>query len=396
VTLTNVVINDPLTGSVDLTVTPSTLAPNQTGTATATYTTTQADVNDGQVLNTATATGEDPGGDTVEDTDDETIQGPKQEPDITLVKTANPQTYSSVGQTITYTFSVTNTGNVTLTNVVINDPLTESVDLAVSPSTLQPNQTGTVTATYTITQADIDAGQVLNTATATGEDPNDNPVEDTDDETINAVLDPKISLVKTADPQSYENTGETITYNFTVTNTGNVTLTDVVINDPLTGSVDLAVTPSTLAPTEVGTATATYTTTQADIDAGQILNTATATGKDPDGDPVYDTDDETIDGPERLPAITLVKSADPITYVSAGDVITYTFTVTNSGNVTLTDVVIDDPLTGSVDLAVTPSTLTPAEIGTATATYTITQTDIHNGQVLNTATATGKDPDGDP
>jgi uncharacterized repeat protein (TIGR01451 family) len=314
VTLTNVVINDPLTGSVDLAVTPSTLAPTQTGTATATYAITQADIDAGQVLNTATATGEDPGGDTVEDTDDETIQGPKQEPAITVVKTADPQTYSAVGDIITYTFSVTNTGNVTLTNVVINDPLTGSVDLAVSPSTLGPNQTGTATATYTITQADLDASQVLNTATATGEDPNDNPVEDTDDEDVDAYLDPEINLVKTADPQSYSNPGETITYTFTVTNTGNLTLTDVVINDLLTGSVDLAVTPSTLAPTEVGTATATYTITQADIDAGQVLNTATATGDDPNDNPVEDTDDESIDGPEHAPEISLVKSADPGVY----------------------------------------------------------------------------------
>ena len=397
VTLTDIVINDPLTGSVDLVVSPSTLAPGASGSATATYTTTQADVDNGKVDNTATATGYDPDDNPVSDQDDETIEGPKQEPDITLAKTADVESFSSEGETITYTFTVTNTGNVTLTNVVIDDPLTGSVDLAVSPSTLAPGDSGSASATYTTTQADVDNGQVDNTATATGYDPDNSPVSDQDDETVDGpASDPGISLVKTADPQAYLGVGDIITYTFNVTNTGNVTLTDLVIDDPLTGSVDLAVSPSTLAPGESGSATATYTTAQADVDNGQVDNTATATGYDPDDNPVYDQDNETIEGPVSDPSISLVKTADPQAFLGAGETITYTFSVTNTGNVTLTNVVIDDPLTGSVNLAVSPSTLAPGASGSATATYTTTQADVDNGQLFNTATATGYDPDDNP
>jgi uncharacterized repeat protein (TIGR01451 family) len=174
---------------VNLSVSPSTLSPGATGTAAATYTTTNDDVSSGEVVNTATATGYDPSDNPVEDTDNETIEGPKQSPDINLVKTASPQIYDNVGDIITYTFTVTNTGNATLTNVVIDDPLTGSVNLAVSPSTLDPGEKGTATATYTITQDDIDAGKVTNTATATGSSGGEE-YTDTDSETVTKEVDP--------------------------------------------------------------------------------------------------------------------------------------------------------------------------------------------------------------
>src|SRR5690606_21468157 len=79
------------------------------------------------------------------------------------------------------------------------------------------------------------------------------------------------------------------------------------------------------------------------------------------------------------PAIALVKTGSIGGTPAVGDDITYTFTVTNTGDVTLTGVVIDDALTGSVDLAISPSTLAPGETGTATANYTIDQLDIETG-----------------
>ena len=74
------------------------------------------------------------------------------------------------------------------------------------------------------------------------------------------------------------NAGDQITYTFTVTNTGNVPLTDVTVTDDL-----ITVTGNPLASLEPGasdatTFTGTYTLTQADIDAGTFTNTATVTG----------------------------------------------------------------------------------------------------------------------
>ncbi|MDF2159446.1 hypothetical protein, partial [Algoriphagus sp. CAU 1675] len=365
VTLSNVVIDDALTGSVDLAVTPSTLAPGEVGTATATYTVTQADMDAGEIVNVATATGTAPDETTVNDDDTVTVDV-AEAAGIDLLKEADRSSVSAAGEVVTYTFTVTNTGNVTLSNVVIDDALTGSVALAVTPSTLAPGATGTATATYTVLQSDMDAGEIVNVATATGTAPDETTVNDEDTVTVDVAEAASINLVKEADRSSVSAAGEVIEYTFTVTNTGNVTLSNVVIDDALTGSVDLAVTPSTLAPGATGTATATYTVLQSDMDAGEIVNVATATGTAPDETTVNDEGTATVDVAEAA-GINLVKEADRSSVSAAGEVVTYTFTVTNTGNVTLSNVVIDDALTGSVALAVSPSTLAPGATGTATA-----------------------------
>jgi uncharacterized repeat protein (TIGR01451 family) len=89
--------------------------------------------------------------------------------------------------------------------------------------------------------------------------------------------------------------GDTLTYSFKVTNTGRVTLNAISVVDPLPGlsPIDCGGVTS-LAPAEVVTCTATYTVTQADVDAGLITNTATALGSEPLGDQVSDVDDEKV------------------------------------------------------------------------------------------------------
>ena len=108
---------------------------------------------------------------------------------------------------------------------------------------------------------------------------------------------PGIALEKTgtyvdANSDGIQNAGDQITYAFTVTNTGNVTLTNVTVTDPL---VTVSGGPlASLAPaaSDAATFTAVYTLTQGDIDAGTFTNTATATGIY-GGQPYSDTDDDT-------------------------------------------------------------------------------------------------------
>ena len=178
---------------------------------------------------------------------------------------------------------------------------------------------------------------MVNTAT-TDSDLTD-PVEDT--ETVAADQSPALTLDKVADVTTYDEVGDVITYTYVATNIGNVTLANVTITDPLPGLSALSCTPSqpaTLAPTESMTCTATYTITQSDLDNRiQVVNTATT---DSDlTDPVDDT--ETVEA-DQSPALTLDKVADVTTYDEVGDVITYTYVATNTGNVTLANVSIDD------------------------------------------------------
>src|SRR5690606_32688664 len=197
---------------------------------------------------------------------------------------------------------------------------------------------------------------------------------------------------------SYSAVGDVLEYTITVTNTGNVTLENIEVNDALTGRTE---TIASLWPNGANTFTITYTILQPDQDNGSVLNTATDTGKDPDGNPVEPEDptDGEVETPgTQTPAFTLVKALTTINgnaattaYNAVGDVLEYTITVTNTGNVTLENIAVSDPLTG---LNQTIVSLAPGAVETLTTTYTITQADLDNGSVLNTATATGEDPDG--
>jgi uncharacterized repeat protein (TIGR01451 family) len=97
-----------------------------------------------------------------------------QKPALTVVKKANTST-AAPGQKITYSFDVTNTGNVTIHGVAIDDTAftgTGTLSPVTCPvTTLAPGQSTTCTATYIVTDADMDAGMVTNTATATGKLP---------------------------------------------------------------------------------------------------------------------------------------------------------------------------------------------------------------------------------
>ncbi|MEI2422217.1 hypothetical protein V6O07_18195, partial [Arthrospira platensis SPKY2] len=83
---------------------------------------------------------------------------------------------------------------------------------------------------------------------------------------------------------------------------------------------------------------------------------------------------------DQNPGLTIAKSATqinggvpvPFAYNAVGDVITYEFTVTNTGNVELTDVTVNDPLPGLSAIMPAPVTLLPGESQVFTATYTIT------------------------
>ena len=241
----------------------------------------------------------------------------------------------------------------------------------------------TCTATYTITQADVDAGSVVNTATATGTPPSGQDVTDVDSVTTSLVADPQIELQKRADTSGPVQAGDQITYSFTVTNTGNVTVTNLAVTDPMLGGVTCPVT--TLAPGAQTTCTAPpYTVTPADVRAGSVTNAAVASATGI-GVAVTSRDQlviQTVAAPH--PAIELVKHADVDGPVRPGDEVTYTFTVTNTGNVTLTHVEVDDPMLGTVDCGRTR--LEPGRSTTCSAPpYTVTAADVRNGSLVNQA-----------
>jgi uncharacterized repeat protein (TIGR01451 family) len=332
-TLTNIEVTDPMVGLTISGSPISSLAVGASSDITGTYTITQADIDTGSVTNSATATSDEGATDvsgTANDNDDSTITTITQTPAVAFVKTASVGGTGILGDVITYTFALTNTGNVTLTNIVVTDPM---VGLVISGSPIASLAAGAsssvITGTYTITQADIDAGSVTNSATSTSDEGATDisgTANDNDDSTITTITQtPAIALVKTAIVSGTGTLGDVITYIFRVENTGNTTLTNVVVTDPMAGLSIL--TGSPIASLAVGVSsviTGTYTIIQSDIDTGSVTNTATATsdeGATDDSGTTIDNDTPTVTPTPTitLPDFTPTIDIDGLVFLSAGD-----------------------------------------------------------------------------
>ena len=319
---------------------------------------------------------------------------------LNIVKSAaiaNGEPCLNVGSEVTYTFTVTNTGTVSINTVTITDTLlggdiTASLTLAGDTNTnnvLEPTETWIYTAlNYTVTQEDIDTQNITNTVTVDGVEilaDTDVTANDTyviDENNTDVTFCPPtngLNIVKSAAIANGEpclNVGSEVTYTFTVTNTGTVsintvTITDTLLGGDITASLTLAGDTNTngvLEPTETWIYTAlNYTVTQEDVDTQNITNTVTVDGveiltnTDVTANDTYIIDENNTDVTFCPPTngLNIVKSAaiangEPC--LNVGSEVTYTFTVTNTGTVsintvTITDTLLGGDITASVTLA---------------------------------------------
>ena len=91
----------------------------------------------------------------------------------------------------------------------------------------RPGESITCSATHVVTQADLDAGSVVNVATGDS----DQTAPGTDTVSVPAAQTPGLLVEKAADESSFAAVGEVLHYSYVVTNTGNVTLTGVTLVD---------------------------------------------------------------------------------------------------------------------------------------------------------------------
>jgi uncharacterized repeat protein (TIGR01451 family) len=214
---------------------------------------------------------------------------------------------------------------------------------------------------------------------------------------VSATRSPGLVLRKSARPATVAVAGAKVTYTFAVHNSGNVTITKIAVAEKAfsgSGKLSAVKCPATdLAPAAGFDCTATYTVSQADVDAGSVSNTATVSGIDPAGDPVTSPASTATVGVRATPALTLLKTATPTRLTKAGQHVTYRFLVTNTGNLTVHSVTVKETRfsgTGSLSAIACPVTsLAPGQHETCSADYTVTSKDLTASQLSNTAVVTG-------
>ncbi|RLP83886.1 hypothetical protein D9V34_03510 [Mycetocola lacteus] len=338
-----------------------------------------------------------------------------QTPTLSFTKSGAAPATVAAGNPIEYTFTLTNTGSVDVSQVTIDDalpgvsaPRVDAWPDPARPGTLPVGASLSASATYPITQADIDAGSVLNTAVASGTSPGGKNVTEKASATV--LLSGTSALGMTlrgSVAAGDQKPGDTVSYDYAITNNGNQTLTDLDIASELPGIS--AITPGTwpgktgvLAPGETVTATATLALTQQQIDAGIVTNASSATAKNPAGTTVRAAAsvDVALSSTGALD-ITAAGSV-PSGVAAAGEDVEYKVAFTNTGGNTLTGVVLDPASSwASVPHIITwptpanPGVLKPGEQATVTFVTQLTQKQVDAGSVTSDPfTVTGTDPRG--
>jgi hypothetical protein len=269
-------------------------------------------------------------------------------PCITVTKRCDGAPFA-FGQPIKFSGSVSNCGDILLANVRVVDSV---VGVVLGPTnTLAPGAVVSFSGSYNPT-GNL-CGPFTDTVTATGTAPLDNPVTvtATASATCPVISSPAIKVTKSCDA-SIEFGTTNVNVSGDVSNTGNVPLTGVKVVDSdgttLIGPIDLAV---------GGSAHYTGTIT-VPVGSGPFTDTATATGTDICAQQPVTATASCTSTVLQQPQLSLIKTANPAN-PKLGQPVTYYFAVTNTGNVTITNInILDDngtPGDTSDDFLVNPA-----------------------------------------
>ncbi|UYW01922.1 gliding motility-associated C-terminal domain-containing protein [Flavobacterium agricola] len=426
-TLNNIELPEDVLNIIDASLLPKTLAPGESVPVTFDYKLQQADIDAGKVINKDTVKGTPNVGATVEDQSGVDVAGDlatetllNTKSSINLVLTGefvdgNTNGFAEVDEVITYTYVIKNTGNTTLNNIELPEDVLNIIDASALPKTLVPGESVSLTFDYKLQQADIDAGKVINKDTVKGTPNVGEVVEDqsgvdttSNEETIvNIPTNSTINLVLTSEfvdenTNGFAELNEIVKYKYVITNTGNTTLTNIRLSEDVLNIIDAdQLSGVVLNPGESKTLYFDYALTQDDLDNSFVKNTDTVLGLAPNGSDVNDqsgttddTDEPTIQPLLTKASLALVKLGQVMNVQNAraqqkGEYIEYTFEVTNTGDVTLENVAVLDKLIAEDPIPVTPSTLTPKQVGRAIVNLKLELAHYNEGSVINSATGVG-------
>lgn len=322
----------------------------------------------------------------------------------------------ALGEIIEYEVIITNTGNVGLKEIGIIDELGKIINMTnssiatyIAPrsfnlvKSLMPGESVTIKLGYEVTDEDIIAKSIMNKVdvVATALTPNEPEI---------TVSDEVTSLVESAKPEikitkrtisvpenevAYDK-GEVIRYEITVSNIGNITISNIQVTDELTGNISSKVlTIDSLKPGEEKKVNCEHTVTEEDLNAGKVENIATVKGTtNSDENPEVTGTSNRVEDPtiqydtSNLKVIKEVQStAKNGNAYDIGETVEYLITVKNEGNTTIENIKVTDELTENVgENSWNIPSLGGGESRTFTCSYVIKEKDLGQ-ELINIAVA---------
>ncbi|KZX16970.1 beta strand repeat-containing protein [Methanobrevibacter filiformis] len=286
---------------------------------------------------------------------------------VTILKISNATTKNYVGDNVTYTITIQNTGVTDATNVYVIDNLDHSkvqfinsyTNLGTYNHTTGKWTIGTLTAgtnaTLYINVTTTDLGIITNTANVTTNENNiNNKTNDTTTFNVTEDTDVNVTIIKTSNASQTNYIGDHITYTITIINHGPTNATDVYVIDNLdhtkiqynNATATIGTYNHTTGKWTIGNLTAGNNATLhinvTITGTGTITNNAKVNTKENNTNNKTN-DTETINASNEV-NVTIIKTSNATTNNHIGDNITYTITIINHGPTNATEVYVIDNL----------------------------------------------------